>query len=350
MPLLSICVPSNRNLEQSRRTIESVYAMSKLPGVEVIVSDNSECSDKSMEFGGLDSNEFRYLVSGHSSAVKNFKNVLNNARGAYATCLSDDDLLIAMPGFDAEKIKLPGNAVGFRPNMVMFNERSGICQYTNFEIVENRAVGRVKKYFDVFAGSNTTIFSPFRREVMTDFFAEFDEFHPTRGGYADWSLTLGLLSSGILPKNDHLLYMYNNANWDSQADVSRGIGNAFQSAGLPADAAQILPVLNGVDSFAAICRRGSPVETDEKLEAAYYVLIRYFSEFANNVLKVPEARLGGNPKLDLVVKVISDVATPVDALAASLLIIDAWLPGYADKYQEYFGKIFDKEMLGRLYG
>lgn len=347
-PALSICVPSNRNLELSKSSIENVHSLSKFSEVEVIVSDNSGDTSKFEKFSNLNSANFRYIKSPHSGPIENWRHALNGATGSFLSVLSDDDLLVPLPGFDPKKLEIDSNAIGFRPHMAMFSEQVGIYNHTNFDIQGNRAIDRVIKYFDVNGGANITLFSFFKRSLATNIFSDFHEFHPTKGGYTDWAIALGLLSSGQLPKYNKLLYIYNNSNWDTQENVNKNILKAFAQAGLPQETVHLLPIFNALDSFAAISRKNSPIAADEKMEAAYYALLMYFNGYAKSITGIITKNNPHDEKLKSMQNIISEVSTPLEVLAACLLIIDIWLPGYADRYQKYFNETLDGSILRTL--
>lgn len=348
MSTLSICLPSNRNLAQSVQAIENAYNLSQQAELEVVVSDNSNDDKKKELYENRNSESFRYLISPHSNALENWCYALNATKGEYISFLSDDDLLVKLPNSESKKIDPPKNVIGIRPHMALFSDQQGMYNHSSFEICDSRAVDRVKSYFSLHNGANTTIFSFFNGSISKDYYNEFQEAHPTRGAYTDWSTVLGFISMGPLVKSNDFLYIYNNANWYTQAEVSTNIKKAFIQAALPEETAQILPILNALDSYSAICRATSPIHPDEKIEAANYAMTTYFKSFADFILKIETNGLRGFEKLDKAKKILTETVTQTDMLAASLLITDIWLPGYADKYLEYFKRIFDKKILSSM--
>lgn len=348
MPTLSICIPSNRNLEHSSQTLDNAYELSKNTVMEIVISDNSNDKEKKLQYENKNSTNFHYIISPHSNALENWRYALDAVTGKYISFLSDDDLLIQLPGIKQKTINIHKDAIGIRPHMAVYNDQQGIHNLNSFEICDMRAINRVKKYFAVHNGTNNTIFSFFKERIIRDYYSEFYELHPTRGNYTDWATVLGLISMGPLMKSNEFLYIYNNANWSTQSDINNNIKKTFSLANLPVETAQILPILNALDSFAAICRSSSPVTADEKLEAANYALSVYFKSFADFILRIDLVNQFFPENIKIAKGIISEVSTPVDILAACLLVVDIWLPGYAEKYQDYFKKILDKNIYCNL--
>jgi hypothetical protein len=347
-PRLSICLPSHAPMAIAHQTLDNVRDLCRLECLEVIVSDNSNDANKEVRLSAMSSPSFRYLKSSASNAIGNWTNALRHASGELACFLSDDDLLMPMPGFSPEVMDVPSDVIGIRPQMALYTEATGIYAHTNFDITEVRAIDRVRAYFERNGGANTTLFSCFRRTLLQDMLYGIDEFHPTRAGYIDWSIVIGLISSGPLLADRRLLYVYNNRNWAHADDIARNTVKTFVDSGLPADAAQILQPLSAIDSFAAICRASSPISVEEKLEAGWYTVQSYFDSFVLRLRDENFAKSLAPARYDIAATLARDARTPVEKLAASLLLVEEWLPGRGDAYQVYFRETLDRDILLRL--
>lgn len=337
-PRLSVCLPTHLPLAGARQTIDNARDLSARYPFEVIVSDNSADDAKAEELLSLSTDRFHYHRAPPSDALDNWHRALRNATGEFACFLSDDDLLVALPGFDSEDFDAPADAAGIRPTMALYNERSGIYGQSSFDIPETRAIDRVRSYFRKNGGMNTTLFSCFRRELMQDLIGEIQAHHPTKGGYSDWSWVLGLVSSGPLVSNPHLLYVYNNRNWTTSEDIARNTMRTFRDAGLPEDASQILLPLTALDAFGTICRDSSPVPVEEKREAGLFALTVYFDSFVARLRDDAFTRDFAPDRLDLAREMAREAVEPREKLAASLLLAEAWIPGSQEAYTRYFGQ------------
>ena len=115
------CTPIMRpDLRATRRELSVRYP------IEVIVSDNADDDDKAEELQALSTDRFHYLRSAASNALGNWNHALKHAGGKFACFLSDDDLLIALPGFDSGGFDAPADAAGIRPTMALYTEQAGI--------------------------------------------------------------------------------------------------------------------------------------------------------------------------------------------------------------------------------
>jgi hypothetical protein len=325
-------------LSGARQTIDNARDLSARYPIEVIVSDNSDDDDKAEQLQALSTGRFRYLRAPASDALDNWNHALGHAEGEFACFLSDDDMLVALPGFDSAGLDAPKGAAGIRPTMALYTEQAGIYAQSSFDIPETRAVDRVRSYFQKNGGANTTLFSCFRRELIQDLIGGIHAHHPTKGGYSDWSWVLGLISSGPLVSNSHLLYVYNNRNWANPEDIVRNTRRTFRDAGLPEDASQILLPLTALDAFGTICRESSPVSLDEKREAGLFAVAVYFDAFVSRLRDEAFTRDFAPERLDLAREMAREAVEPRDKLAASLLLADEWIPGSREAYARYYGQ------------
>jgi len=345
---LSICIPSHLPLEGSRHTIESALHLNRFHSFEVIVRANSKDPEKKRNYEPQSSANFRFIDSRFDDSTENWNEALRNASGDYICFLSDDDQLVALPGFDESKCEVSAGAIGFRPTMVCYTERDGVHRLTNFGIQESKAIDRVKSYFNQNGGANTTLFSFFERRLLKTYCEELRSLHPYNGGYSDWAFVLGLISTGPLISNPSLLYVYNNRNWSTNEDIERNVTRTFTDAGLPKEAAFVLPLLLALDSFGVICRASSPVDIDEKRDAGLFAVEAYFQNF---VWRLRDTAPGGgviNRKLKFARELVNDSSTTIDKLAASLLITEQWIAGARDAYRSYYRKMLTPGIIGRL--
>lgn len=345
MTRLSICVPSHANLDGSHQTLANLKELARLDGIEAVVGDNSGDLAKREHWASSCGPSFRYLVSPESGAVSNWRFTLGHSTGDFTAVLSDDDLLLPLPGFRPEHLDAPKGTIGLRPAMALFHESVGIYRINQFEITAARAIDRVKAYFQNNGGANTTLFSAFETKVLKDLHLQTLANHPTQGGYFDWAMVLGLVSTGPLLKCPQLLYVYNNQNWFTQQDIERNVPKTFTDVGLPADCAQILPAIQALESFILIARVQSPVNAEEKLEAAHYAVDTYFQTLVQQMTpEYPPAGFDAQ-RWRAVRSILRETVSPTDRLAASLLIMDLWVPGLSERYRAYMNEQVDPAVL-----
>ena len=341
MTRLSICIPSHASLVDSQQTLVNAQDLARIEGVEGIVGDNSGEMAKRAQWVPHSNSNFRFLASTESDASANWRFTLGHATGVLTAFLSDDDLLHPLPGFRPDQIDVPKGAVGIRPAMALFHKSVGIYRINQFEITAPRAVDRVKAYFQNNGGANTTLFSAFNTQILKEISLQTLENHPTKGGYFDWAFVLGLISTGPLLKCPELLYVYNNHNWFTQEDLDRNVPKTFTDVGLPADCSQILPALQAIESFILIARKQSAVNPDEKLEAAHYAMDAYFQALGQQFASEYSPPGFDVQRWRAVRAILHVTVSPIDRLAASLLIMDLWVPGLSERYRAYMNQQLD---------
>ncbi|WP_146180893.1 hypothetical protein [Limnohabitans sp. 2KL-17] len=348
MSRLSICIPSHASLADSQQTLSNAKDLASLDGIEVVIGDNSGDLAKRDRWASHSDSNFRFLASPESGAVNNWRFTLGHCTADFTSVLSDDDLLLPLPGFCPDQMDAPTGTIGIRPAMALFHESVGIYKINQFEITAQRAVDRVKAYFQNSGGGNTTLFSAFDTRFLKSVYFETLVNHPTRGGYMDWAIVLGLISTGPLLKCPHLLYVYNNKNWFTQQDIERNVPKTFTDEGLPGDCAQILPAIQAMESFVLIARKQSPICPDEKLEAAHFAVDVFFQTLVKQFGSEDPASGFDLQRWKAVRAILRVTVTPFDRLAASLLIMDLWVPGLSDLYRTYMDQQVDPAVLSQV--
>jgi hypothetical protein len=337
MPKLSIFIPSHEVHDASSQTLLNAFGLSRHAEIEAVISDNSGDRAKHSAWTPLCDESFRYMVSQHSGASQNALSAFEHTKGEWCCFLSDDDQLIALPGFDAQSLSAPSTVVGICPTMALYTQEAGIYRISTMKLTQARAIERVRHYLENHGGANTTLFSCYRRSV----FAEVQQsisLHPTRGGYNDWAIVLALISSGQMLSHEKLLYVYNNRNWSTNADISRNTRRTFTDVGMAEDNDQILNAHLALDALSFICRATSQTEIQERLEAGEFAFNRFFLSFCN-VMLAEGASSRFDPKRLSQCRTLAGWAqnTP-ERVAALLVIIDTWNPGLADRYIKFINE------------
>ncbi|MBU3672170.1 MAG: glycosyltransferase family 2 protein [Sinobacteraceae bacterium] len=341
MTTLSICIPSHAGLPAARASIDSALALLPYGEVEVVVSDNSGDEQKAAYYGALQREGFRYLRSSHQDAMHNWSHAVDNASGVLVMMLGDDDIVTALPGFAVPSAQSLAGLAGFRPAFAMFSEGQGVYRPTNFAVQGARATDRVQDYLVKNGGSNVTVYSAVRRDIWRSLFAGYLAHHPSRAGYTDWSLTFALVATAPLTQQGNLLYLYNNANWDSAEKIRSNTDRGMKSVGLPNEASQIQMALQAVDTFVAICRADLALPADEKLEAGLLATSVYFNSLVGALQKRFESNETPTPKLLQTAKIALSAQQPAEQLSACIVILEMWLPQLREPYQNFFDNVLD---------
>jgi hypothetical protein len=344
MTTLSICIPSHAPLAAAKTSIDSALALLPYGDIEVVVSDNSEDEQKAAYYGLLQREGFRYLRSVEQDPMRNWSHAVDNASGTLVMMLGDDDIITALPGFVVPNADSLAGMVGFRPAFAMFSEGQGVYRPTHFAVQGARAMDRVQDYLVKNGGSNVTVYSAVRRDVWRNLFAGYLAYHPTRAGYTDWSLTFALVATAPLIQQGNLLYLYNNANWDSAEKIRSNTERGMKSVGLPDEASQIQMALQAVDTFVAICRADLGIPADEKLEAGLLATSIYFNSLVSALQKRFESKEPPTPQLLRAAKIALAAQQPAEQLSACIVIIETCLPQLREPYQKFFDAVLDPEI------
>ena len=281
----SICMPSNRPLGNSQRSIESALTYIKLnKDTDFSVSDNSGDLLKSEKFGQQITDRFSYHADHSLSETQNWLNAAKLSSGKFIAFMGDDDFIISTKA-QMTRIDNP-LTIGLRPNIIVWDKNSGVTAGSNFAITERTAKDRIQKYFELAKGNNNTLYSFIRRDISLDINFLCQEFHPVKTGYYDWAIVLAYLSSGILQVDHSNIYVYDNNNWNgSEIDISNRIKSLFEKGGVSDRAAYFIKFFLGIDSFILILRRQSPTSRGELEEAAIFSLYSYMQSFAEDYNK-----------------------------------------------------------------
>jgi hypothetical protein len=343
MNKLSIYIPSHGTYEASLQTLEECYALSRRTGVEVVVSDNSGDPSKSQAWMQKCDESFKYMVSSFKDNGPNARNAFNATSGQWVCFVSDDDQMVALQGFNVNELADLEGVVGYCPTMALHSEEHGIYRISNMSLHQSTPVERVRHYLETNGGTNSTLFSCFRRDVIADLIRDLEQ-HPTDGGYFDWAHVLSMASSGMLISHPKLLYIYNNRNWLTMEQIEQNSRRLFSDVGLADDNAEILTAHLALDSFTLINRFSSGLRATDKLVAGEFALNSYFLSFCNILLDSKVDSMMASNRIRLCRQLAGWASNTPQRIAALLVIIEEWNPGLAEKYIEFMRKIIDPEV------
>lgn len=164
---LSICIPSFNRPELLIRTLVSIINQTKKP-YEVIVMDDASSADMSDIKKICYENNFSYIgKEGNVGLMKNFNNVLMQAKGSYVALVHNDDLLSRSYVEEIEKFinKYPNYNV-YVTNGVGINEKKkAIAEYRPFTcdtiLRKKEGIRRLwaKDYFGLLSVIGCTIYN-----------------------------------------------------------------------------------------------------------------------------------------------------------------------------------------------
>jgi len=275
-------MPSNRSFNDSKPSINSaLFYVSQRSNFELCISDNSKDDPKNKYYSNETNSKFKYKASPGFSISENWLESIMLADSNLISVMADDDFLVPLPGnqtYESDK-----NVIGYRPNIVVWDKEIGANRVTNFSITGNRAIDRVKNYFNFALNNNNSLYSFFRKDLILDIGTLCYKFHPmAKVHYYDWSQVLSYVSSGNLLTDNSTLYVYDNANWSGNTEnINNYTEQLFFKNGLDKRSLLFISLFQAIDSFILIFRKSSPIPRDELLEAALFVFSSYLNNFFN---------------------------------------------------------------------
>jgi hypothetical protein len=276
----TICIPSHKVYADSIDSINSAILFSQQSNSKINISDNSQCIIKLDYFTNIKADNLYYKNTKGFDLTNNWFSTLENVSTEFLSFLSDDDLILNISNNSINYSEIDQSIVAIRPSVNYWAKDVGIYNSSNFAISETNATSRLKNYLDACNGHNSTLFSAYRSEIIIPLYQLFNDHHPTRSGYTDWSLVFALISSGRLITDPNYSLTYKNTNWYGTHDfINKNIQDLFILADLPEKSAILLPLFKALDSFIFIMRSFSPLEYSEKINAASFILLYFINQF-----------------------------------------------------------------------
>jgi hypothetical protein len=333
-PDYSICIPSNRPLDEARASLMSAITATACGNGEVIVSDNSGDPAKAAwlrEAAAQLPGRCLVVDSPGASAEANWSACIDRARGRFIGILSDDDVLQFMgpPCFDH-----PPDVAAVKPHIAVWEPTKGITRVNAFPLDGATAQERVQAYAQQAAGSNTTFYSFIRADVFRSVWELCVRAHPTQGSYIDWAQVFGWVSSGRYVVDPGIVLVYCNRNWSGEVDALRKrIIRQYTSVGLPERIVPFASALQALDVFILVARRDSPVGGQERLDAAVWALAALSQPLTALATQHPGAL---SPEERRILQRLAIAADPEALLGGLLRLLDHFDPTLAQRYVAFY--------------
>lgn len=332
MPELSICMPSHRNLENSRRSIESAIAYCEARDAILVVSDNSGDGQKQAFLKDL-SPRLVLVDSGNASAIENMERALDAVRTTFVMPMGDDDEIrfdASLPAFDLASLGY--DYIGVTPVSVPFTTRHGDMPAKGFALESSDPGERMSAYMAKAQGNNSLYYSMYRRDVFVSLVHAFTQHHPTKGSYCDWALSQALVSYGKMAHDPGTIFRYNMDKWDSAGKIAEMYQALYTGVGLPAGSEKFENLLMYLDVFILATRPGTPLPQDQRQKLGLAVNSRLLGPFIKQVANNPDNFDGTVRHLSSMVLEEQD---SFGQFQIALLMADRVQPGLKDRYVEF---------------
>ena len=324
-------MPSNRDLAQSRRAIETALAYCKARDAVLIVADNSGDAAKKAHWKGR-SSHLRYLETENFDANGNFLATFHAAETPFVMPMGDDDELhhdAAVPAFDLSA--LPADHIGVRPVTHVWLPETGKGRVKEFAISAKTPAQRILEYIDAAQGDNSAFYSIFRREPYLALMELFIHHHPTKGGYCDWALMAALMSYGRMALDRGTVFRYNFTGWSTKDEIDQRNSRLYTSAGLPADAAKYSALLLYLDLFVFTARKSPP--TPEEHAGLNDLMGRVLAPFIREVGSVPRDY---SETMVYLAELAGQETDMMSRFHIALVMANQIQDGLKDRYVEYY--------------
>ena len=330
--LLSVLMPSNRDLAGSRKSIETALAFCEKRDALLIVSDNSHDPAKRRLLKNA-SRRLRYIQPPNDTPHTNLRTVMDAADTEFILMMGDDDQLFVSPkDVPLDLAVLPEDCIGVRPMIAVANSEGRIVRVKDFPIAEATPGARVMGYNENSGGDNAAYYSVFRRRPFVDLLRFFLDHHPLKAGYCDWALASVLFSYGRMPYDPGVVFKYNYHQWESAERIDSQIESIYAAVGLPADTRRFKLLLLYLDIVILALRKGSLLNDEGKRD----LMERAGCPILNGFLGTVE----GEPQSfdDQTKSLVQSMRVEMDAARQLSLAIDAAdgiQPGLAMRYRAF---------------
>lgn len=333
MPLLTLCIPSNRSLERSLATISDALSFAEERDALVLVSDNSGLPEKAAHWWGK-SPRLIYHTSTGTNAFENILAATRLAETPFIMLIGDDDRLASDPKVKPYDLAdLPPDYMGIRPKTLLEVTGLGVVRTKEFGIVSERSSQRILEYARAAGGDNSGFYSIFRREHYVGLLSLFLDHHPIKGAFIDWAFALALFAYGRMAYDPSILFRYNADQWATVELTDKKNQEIFAACGLPPHTTIYQPLLMALDVFCFVCRPGTPLNRDSALDAASIVAGDLMNTFLNQVTLDPTDY---SERMRYLVELARAEDQAFARFQLGLMMVDELRPGLKDGYLHFF--------------
>lgn len=330
--LLSILLPSNRKLADSRRSIETALAFCEKRDALLIVSDNSRDPEKRQLLKNV-SPRLRYVEPPDTTLHTNLRSVFAAAETEFVMMMGDDDELFVSPQDQPlDLARVPPECIGVRPLIAVMNSEGRVMRVKDFPILDETPGGRIMRYNDKAGGDNAAFYSIFRRKPYTDLMLFFLDHHPLKASYCDWALASVMFSFGRLPYDPGIVFKYNYHQWDRDEKINGQIEGFYTAVGLPVTARRFKLLLLYLDIVILALHRGSPLNEAGKRDVMATAGRPILEGLMKTIREQPDS-------FDDQTKAEADslIAEPDGErqLTRAIAMVDRIQPGLAERYRAF---------------
>lgn len=327
MSLLTIYMPSRRNLSDSRSAIESALAYVDHVDGRLIISDSSGDPEKRRWLENC-SPRLHYVFSEAKTAPENWRAAFSLVDTPFLLPMGDDDVIAFQEGKpDVDLGALPADVVGIRPVTQVWTLEDGVRQSDRFTIEADTTGERLFEYSRKVKGNNSVYYSIFRSEPFLSLMRLFVDHHPTKGGYIDWAICLGLFSAGRLVHDSSWTYRYDLGRWSRMETLTQTKAQLYVEAGLPADSEKYWGLLLFLDLYVFMLRLKH--DAAQRHDGSMAARRLFLAPFLRDVIEKPE---NYDETMHYIVGMIANEQQPDAIFQLCVYLTDCIVPGLKDRY------------------
>ncbi|WP_426238915.1 hypothetical protein [Pararhizobium sp. DWP1-1-3] len=330
MTQLTLCMPSNRNLQHSASAIETALIYADKRDCRLVVSDNSGDPQKRARYENSHP-RLTYVVPDGDGGLQNMASALSKVETPFLMPMGDDDEIYGLDDKQPLDLSaLPGDVIGVRPQTFIWTNEKGVQQVDRFAITAGDAGGRLLEYNGKANGNNGLYYSMYRSDLFKGLFSLFSDAHPTHGGYCDWALSFAFSAAGKFLTDTSTIYRYDLGRWASSSKLEAAKTSLYLQAGLPDTAEHFSALLRFIDVHVFLI--SLPLPDAERRTAQMANARLALRTFLHEVTKTPDQY---DPEVVYLAELTGQTPDLDTAFQISLLIIDRLQEGLAEKYVRF---------------
>ena len=331
---LTIAIPSNRPLATAGASLESAIGFATERGHRVVISDNSGDPAKA---------EWLSRVPAHVVVIDRAPaDAAGNMWSAYAAVgtrflmpMGDDDLVSAQ-GAGPDLKAVPEDVAAIKPDIVIRGGGGEVLRQAAFAISDRQPDARILAYASYFGGDNASYYSAWRTDIIRPIARLFTRHHPTRSGTGDWPIVMAGLAEGTMLVDPRTRFDYWLGAWQERGSIDAARGRLLASAGLPADAARLMPLFHHCDCHVYLSRQTSRLAPAGRLAAIRASAMVCLRPFARSVHQDPAAYPASGGLIAPLIQTLSQPQTDVGSLFnLALAILERLKPGLRQGYEAF---------------
>lgn len=330
MTQLTLCMPSNRDLQHSAAAIETALIYADKRDCRLVVSDNSGDPQKRARYENSHP-RLTYVVPDGDGGLQNMASALSKVETPLLMPMGDDDEIYGLDDKQPLDLSaLPGDVIGVRPQTFIWTNEKGVQQVDRFSVTADDAGSRLLEYNGKANGNNGLYYSAYRSDLFKGLFSLFSQAHPTHGGYCDWALSFAFCAAGKFLSDASTIYRYDLGRWASSSKLEAAKTSLYLQAGLPDTAEHYSALLRFIDVHVFLI--GLPLSDAERRDAQTANARLALRTFLHEVTKAPDQY---DPEVVYLAELTGQTPDLDTAFQISLLIIDRLQEGLAEKYVRF---------------